>query len=71
MRRTYRKRLREVSTKIDAIPIAPAAEERAFNRFRRTGESRGWALLRRGHRAEGVFTLSLGCCASGPGRVCG
>jgi hypothetical protein len=38
MRRTYNKRLKKVSMLIDAMPIAPAAEERAFDRFRRTGE---------------------------------
>ncbi len=38
MRRTYRKRLKKVSTQLDAMPIAPAAEARAFNRFRETGE---------------------------------
>ena len=38
MNRTRKKRLQKVSQQIDAMPIAPGAEEAAFERFRETGE---------------------------------
>ncbi len=38
MRRTHNKRLNKVSQQLDALPIAPAAEKAAFERFRETGE---------------------------------
>ncbi len=38
MNRTRKKRLQEVAQQIDAMPIAPAVEKAAFERFRETGE---------------------------------
>ncbi len=38
MNRTRKKRLQKVSQQIDAMPITPAVEEAAFERFRETGE---------------------------------
>ena len=38
MNRTSKKRLQKVTRQIDALPIAPAAEEAAFEQFRETGE---------------------------------
>ncbi len=38
MNKARKKRLQTVTQQIDAMPIAPAVEEAAFERFRETGE---------------------------------